>query len=202
MTGYDADAIADGTVSEHLYVKVTAWIAQRASIFYVTSFWASELFRTIGFLVLIVQFFSLYFHHCKRYLKKRTVGFDPLPPAYAVYAHENDDNYGRPLRYKILCFEKKKIDVCCGICDDLIFVSCISGLSSNNSCFPLWDCVCPDFHLTTGRMCPPEFFAISTLLTRPWLFFHTNRIQIYIYIISFKLTPDSKKIHKKNSLFF
>ena len=78
MTGCDADAITDGTVSEHLFVKVTAWIAQRASIFYVTSFWASKLFRTNGFIVLIVQF-SPYFHHCKRHLKKRTVGFDPLP---------------------------------------------------------------------------------------------------------------------------
>ena len=85
-------------VSEHLFLKITDWIAQRTSIFYVTSFWASKLFRASGFLVLNVQFFP-YFHHCKRHLKKRTVGFDPLPPAYAVYAHENDDNYGRPLMF-------------------------------------------------------------------------------------------------------
>ena len=96
MAGCDANAIADGTVRTFIF-KVTDWIAQRASIFYVTSFWASKLFRTSGFLVLNVQFFP-YFHHCKRHLKKRTVGFDPLTPAYAVYAHENDDNYGRPLR--------------------------------------------------------------------------------------------------------
>ena len=38
-----------------------------------------------------------YFHFCKRHLKKRTGALDPLPPAYAVYAIENDDNYGRPL---------------------------------------------------------------------------------------------------------
>ena len=38
-----------------------------------------------------------HFHHCKRHLKKRTIALDPLPPAYAVYARENDDNYGRPL---------------------------------------------------------------------------------------------------------
>ena len=45
-----------------------------------------------------VQLF--HFHHCKRHLKKRTIALDPLPPpppAYAVYARENDDNYGRPL---------------------------------------------------------------------------------------------------------
>ena len=65
-------------------------------IFYVTSFWTSKLFWTSLFLVLLVQLFP-YFHHCKRHLKKRTVVLDPLPPAYAVYAHENDDNYGRPL---------------------------------------------------------------------------------------------------------
>ena len=99
MTVCDADAIAEWTVSEHLFLKITAWIVQRASIFYVTSFWASKLFRTSGFLVLNVQFFPN-FHHCKRHLKKHTVGFDPLPPGYAVYAHENDDNYGRPLRYR------------------------------------------------------------------------------------------------------
>ena len=108
MTGCDADAIADGTVSEHLFVKVTAWIAQRASIFYVTSFWASKLFRTSGFLVLIVQFFP-YFHHCKRHFKKRTVGFDPLPPSVAVYAHENDDNYGRPLTSTMIKLISKPI---------------------------------------------------------------------------------------------
>ena len=38
-----------------------------------------------------------HFHHCKRHLKKRTVALDPPPPAYAVDARENDDNYGRPL---------------------------------------------------------------------------------------------------------
>ena len=38
-----------------------------------------------------------HFHHCKRHLKKRMITLDPLPPAYAVYARENDDNYGRPL---------------------------------------------------------------------------------------------------------
>ena len=40
-----------------------------------------------------------HFHHCKRHLKKRTLALDPLPPppAYAVYARKNDDNYGRPL---------------------------------------------------------------------------------------------------------
>ena len=38
-----------------------------------------------------------HFHHCKRHLKKRTIALDPLPPAYAVYTRENDDNYGRPL---------------------------------------------------------------------------------------------------------
>ena len=41
MMGCDAD----GTVSD----KITAWIAQRASIFYVTSFWKRKLFRTSGF---------------------------------------------------------------------------------------------------------------------------------------------------------
>ena len=41
-----------------------------------------------------------HFHHCKRHLKKRTNALDPLPPpAYAVYARENDDNYGRPLTW-------------------------------------------------------------------------------------------------------
>ena len=78
MTGCDADAIAEWTVSEHLFLKITAWLVQRASIFYVTSFWASKLFRTSGFLVLNVQFFPN-FHHCKRHLKKHTVGFNPLP---------------------------------------------------------------------------------------------------------------------------
>ena len=40
-----------------------------------------------------------HFHPRKRHLKKRTIALDPLPPpAYAVYARENDDNYGRPLR--------------------------------------------------------------------------------------------------------
>ena len=46
-------------------------------------------------------------HHCKRHLKKRTVALDPLPPpAYAVYARENDDNYGRPLTHnqQSVCF--------------------------------------------------------------------------------------------------
>ena len=79
MTGCDADAIADGTVSEHLFFLITAWTAQRASIYYVTSFWASKLFLISGFLVINVLFFP-YFHHCKRHLKKSTVGFDPLPP--------------------------------------------------------------------------------------------------------------------------
>ena len=45
------------------------------------------------------------------------------------------------------------------ICDNLRIVSFFSGLSSNNSCFPLWDCVCPAFHLTTGGMCPPGYFC-------------------------------------------
>ena len=67
-----------------------------------TSFWTSKLYRTSGFLVLFVQLFP-YFHHCKFHLKKRTVALDPLPPAYVVYAHGNDDKYGRPLtQYAII----------------------------------------------------------------------------------------------------
>ena len=59
MTGCDADAIA--TVAEHFFLKISDWIAQRAPIFYVTSFWASKLFRTSGFLVLNVHFFLISF---------------------------------------------------------------------------------------------------------------------------------------------
>ena len=37
--------------------------------------------------------------HHKNILKKRTMALDPPSlPAYAVYAHENDDNSGQPLR--------------------------------------------------------------------------------------------------------
>ena len=51
--------------------------------FYVTSFWTSKLFRTSGFLVILVrrhvQLF--HFHHCKRHLKKPTIALDPFPPS-------------------------------------------------------------------------------------------------------------------------
>ena len=51
--------------------------------FYVTSFRTSKLFRTSGFLVILVrghvQLF--HFHNCKRHLKKRTIALDPLPPS-------------------------------------------------------------------------------------------------------------------------
>ena len=54
--------------------------------FYVTSFWTSKLFRTGGFLVILVrrhvQLF--HFHHCKRHLKKLTIALDLLPPPPSV----------------------------------------------------------------------------------------------------------------------
>ena len=103
MTGCDAD----GTVSEHSLKKNNRLDSSEGLYFLCDySFWASKLFRTSGFLVLNVQLFP-YFHHGKRHLKKRTVGFDPLPPAYAVYAHENDDNYGRPLTGKTISYKSK-----------------------------------------------------------------------------------------------
>ena len=34
-----------------------------------------------------------------------------------------------------------------------------SDLTSNDTCTPLWDCVCPDFDMTTGGVCPPGYFC-------------------------------------------
>ena len=66
-----AASLRDATLTELFpkCYKITAYIAQRACIFYVTSFWTSKLFRTSGFLVLLVQLFPD-FHHCKTTFKK------------------------------------------------------------------------------------------------------------------------------------
>lgn len=35
----------------------------------------------------------------------------------------------------------------------------LSSLVSNNTCFPLWSCTCPAFHMTTGGICPPGYYC-------------------------------------------
>jgi len=34
-----------------------------------------------------------------------------------------------------------------------------SDLLSNETCYPLWDCVCPNFLMTTGGVCPPGYYC-------------------------------------------
>lgn len=34
-----------------------------------------------------------------------------------------------------------------------------SDLYSNNTCAPLWDCVCPAFQMTSGGICPAGYYC-------------------------------------------
>ena len=41
-------------------------------------------------------------------LKKRTLGVNPLPPAYGLYARDNDENYERPLREHLVSSSRER----------------------------------------------------------------------------------------------